>query len=296
MFNDNVMSFRSFLIVMLMLLQVLVGCNYFKKEKKPSDQVIARAFDKYLYSENLREIVPKGASYKDSITIIRNYINNWLKQQVVLKKAEDNLNQEQKDVSKQLEEYRNSLITYIYESELIRQKLDTSVADEDINNYYNDNQNNFTLKDNIVKASYLKVPYSAPKLDKVRVWYKSDAEKDSSLLAEYCHQFATDYYLSSNEWLLFDELLKRIPIKTYDKEEYLRNNRFIEVNDTSGIYFINIRGFKIKESVSPLNFERDNIRTLIINKRKLVLIEEMEKSSFENSLKENDIKIYDARK
>ena len=290
------MSVRTFLIIMLMLSQVTVGCRYFKKEKKPSELAIARAFDKYLYIENLKDIVPKRTSYKDSITIIHNYINNWLKQQVVLKKAEDNLNNEQKDVSDQLEEYRNSLITYIYESELIRQKLDTIVSDVEIADYYNYNQNNFTLKDNIVKATYLKVPYSAPKLDKVRIWYKSDTEKDSGLLAEYCHQFASDYFIATNEWLLFDELLKRIPIKTYDKEEYLRNNRYIEVKDTSGIFFINIRGFKIKESVSPLNFERDNIRTLIINKRKLALIEEMERSSFENALRENDIKIYDARK
>ena len=290
------MSVRTFLIIMLMLSQVTVGCRYFKKEKKPSELAIARAFDTYLYIENLKDIVPKRTSYKDSITIIHNYINNWLKQQVVLKKAEDNLNNEQKDVSDQLEEYRNSLITYIYESELIRQKLDTIVSDVEITDYYNFNQNNFTLKDNIVKATYLKVPYSAPKLDKVRIWYKSDTEKDSGLLAEYCHQFASDYFIATNEWLLFDELLKRIPIKTYDKEEYLRNNRYIEVKDTSGIFFINIRGFKIKESVSPLNFERDNIRTLIINKRKLALIEEMERSSFENALRENDIKIYDARK
>ena len=290
------MSVRTFLIIMLMLSQVTVGCRYFKKEKKPSELAIARAFDTYLYIENLKDIVPKRTSYKDSITIIHNYINNWLKQQVVLKKAEDNLNDEQKDVSDQLEEYRNSLITYIYESELIRQKLDTIVSDVEITDYYNFNQNNFTLKDNIVKATYLKLPYSAPKLDKVRIWYKSDTEKDSGLLAEYCHQFASDYFIATNEWLLFDELLKRIPIKTYDKEEYLRNNRYIEVKDTSGIFFINIRGFKIKESVSPLNFERDNIRTLIINKRKLALIEEMERSSFENALRENDIKIYDARK
>ena len=290
------MSVRTFLIIMLMLSQITAGCRYFKKEKKPSELAIARAFDTYLYIENLKDIVPKSTSYKDSITIIHNYINNWLKQQVVLKKAEDNLNDEQKDVSDQLEEYRNSLITYIYESELIRQKLDTIVSDVEITDYYNFNQNNFTLKDNIVKATYLKVPYSAPKLDKVRIWYKSDTEKDSGLLAEYCHQFASDYFIATNEWLLFDELLKRIPIKTYDKEEYLRNNRYIEVKDTSGIFFINIRGFKIKESVSPLNFERDNIRTLIINKRKLALIEEMERSSFENALRENDIKIYDARK
>ena len=288
---------RTHLLTMILLLSAAgFSCQYINKESKSDSQAVARAYDKYLYVEDLTDIVPKGSSFKDSITVINNYINNWLKQQVVLKKAEDNLNTEQKNVSRKLEEYRNSLITYIYESELIRQKLDTFVSDEEINKFYNDHQVNFTLKDNIVKATYLKVPFSAPKLDKVRNWYKSDADKDSALLIEYCHQFATDYYLTPDEWILFDNLLKKIPIKTYDKEEYLRNNRFIEVNDTAGIFFINIRGFKIKESISPLSFERDNIKTLIINKRKLLLIENMERTSFENALKENDIKIFDGRK
>lgn len=272
------------------------SCQYLKKEDTPQAHVIAKAFEKNLYDKDLKDIVPKGASSQDSITIIHNYINNWLRQQVVLKKADDNLTQEQKNVHKQLEEYRNSLVTYIYERQLISEKLDTVVSDAEIEKYYSDNAANFQLKDNIIKVLYLRVPVNAPKLDKVRKWYKSDNEKDRQQLEEYCHQFASDFNLNDEEWLLFDDLLKKVPIKTYDKEEYLRNNRFIETSDTISTWFVNIKGFKIKESVSPLSFEKDNIRNLIINKRKLELIETMEKTAFDQALKENNIKIYNAKK
>lgn len=286
---------KNGLLYIILLLQ-LSACRFFEKEEQQQPDVIARAFEKQLYVSDLKNIVPRGASHQDSIAIVTSYINNWMKQQVVLQKAEDNLNDQQKDVSRKLEEYRNSLITYIYESELIRQKLDTSVTEEEIKAYYNDHQANFLLKDNIVKATYVKVPLNAPKLEKVRTWYKSSNSRDSSLLIDYCHQFASDFFLGTDDWLLFDELLKKVPIKTYDKEEYLRNNRFIEVSDTSGIYFINIKGFKIKESISPLSFERDNIYSLIINKRKLELIDAMEKSAFDDAVRNNNIKIYDAKK
>ena len=272
------------------------GCEYFKKQEKVEPHMVAKAFDRNLYDHDLKNIIPKGASHQDSITIIHGYINNWLKQQVVLRRAEDNLTEQQKDVHKQLEEYRNSLITYIYERQLITQKLDTNVSDDEIEKYYNDNAANFELKDNIIKVLYLRVPEKAPKLDKVRKWYKSDNEKDRQLLEEYCHQFAIDFNLNDAEWLLFDDLLKKVPIKTYDKEEYLRNNRFIETNDTNSIWFVNIKGFKIKESVSPLSFEKDNIRNLIVNKRKLALVETMEKNSFEQALQKNNIKIYNVKK
>jgi hypothetical protein len=239
--------------------------------------------------------VPAGTGRQDSITLVRNYINSWLKQNVVLKKAEDNLTDQQKEVSRKLEEYRNSLITYIYESELIRQKLDTAVTEEEINEYYNKHQSNFLLKDNIIKANFIKVPLNAPKLDKVKSWYRSESPKDSALLVEYCRQFAIDFSIGSDEWLLFDDLLSKIPVKTYDKEEYLRNNRFIETADSAALYFINIRGFKIRETISPLSFERDNIRALIINKRKLELVSAMEHSAFEEALKENHIRIYELK-
>lgn len=279
-----------------MFLLLISNCRHFKKDDKPQSHIIAKAFERNLYAKDLKNIVPKGTSNQDSITIIHNYINNWLRQQVVLKKAEDNLNQDQKNVHRQLEEYRNSLITYAYESLLISQKLDTSVSEEEMEKYYNDNAANFQLKDNIIKVMYLRVQDKAPKIDKVRKWYKSNNLKDRAQLEEYCHQFAIDFNLNDEEWLLFDDLLKKVPIKTYDKEEYLRNNRFIETRDTNSIWLVNIKGFKIKESVSPLSFEKDNIRNLIVNKRKLELIESMERTAFEQAVKNNNIKIYNVKK
>ncbi len=108
-------------------------------------------------------------------------------------------------------------------------------------------------------------------------------------MEDYCFQFATDYFFNDEEWLLFDELLKKIPIKTYDQEQFLRNNRFIEIPDSTGVFFVNIKGFKIKESLSPLSFERENIKNLILNKRKLELISEMEKDAYQDALQKEEI-------
>ncbi len=268
----------------------IASCNYFSKEneKAKNHQEVARVFDKHLYKDDLAKIVPQGTSYEDSLLIIKSYIDNWIRQNVVLHKAETNLSDEEKNVDDRLNEYRNSLITYIYESELIRQKLDTVVKDDEIDAYYKANPRNFELKDNIIKAIYVKTKKNAPKLNKLREWYKSGNSKDILLLEEYCHQFASDFSLDDKTWVLFDDLLKKIPIKTYDKEEYLKNNRYIEIDDSSNIYFVNIKGFMIKESLSPLSFEKENIRSLIINKRKLQLVQEMEKAAYDQALNNND--------
>jgi hypothetical protein len=210
----------------------------------------------------------------------------------VLRKAEDNLEDDQKDVSRQLEEYRNSLLTYAYEAELVRQRLDTSVTDAEVSAYYEQNKKNFELKDNIIRVVYLRLSRNSPKLEKVRTWYRSDAERDRRLLEEYCRQYALNYYLDDDSWLLFDDLLKEIPIRTYDKEQFLQNNRIIEFEVDSSIYLVNIKGFRIRNSLSPLSFEQNNIRTLIVNQRKLKLIEEMERQAYEDARKKGDAEVF----
>lgn len=272
----------------------LMGCNNlpvdFKKDKNKN--AIARVYDKYLYAHEIIDLVPKDATPQDSSMIVKSFIDDWIKQNIVLHQAENNLLEEHKNVERQLQEYRNSLITFAYEQELVRQRLDTSVTEQEIEQYYNDNKQNFLLKSNIVKATFIKAAKKTPKIDKLKTWFNSSKEKDRQLLEEFCFQYALDYSLNDNDWMQFDDLLKRVPIKTYDKEEFLRNNRNIETADSVNIYLIKITDFKTNESVSPLDFVKDNIKNLIINKRKLALIEQMQKSAFDQALKNNDFEIY----
>ena len=192
-------------------------------------------FDKYLYESDIQQIVPKNVKGKDSVELVKNYVDNWIRQNLLLHKAEQNLNAEALSISieKQLQDYRTSLITFAYEKELIRQKLDTNVSEAEIEDYYVKNPQNFQLKNNIIKVLYVKVNKSAPKLSKVREWCQSEKPQDRKLLEDYCYQFAENFYLDDSSWFLFDDLLKEIPIEAYDKEQFLQNNRWIEVKDTS---------------------------------------------------------------
>jgi len=282
---------KNLLIVSLLILIFASSCKLFRKNGDKKNAV-ARVYDMYLFPEDLAGIVPTGSSRQDSLSITKNFIDNWIKQKVVLHKAEENLDNEKKDVEKQLTEYRNSLITYAYEKALIEQKLDTLISQQEIEDFYSNNQSNFELKDNIIRVIYLKLNRKSPKIEKAKQWFNSDNKKDRELLTEYCHQYALNYFLDDSIWLLFDDLLKEIPIKTYDKEQFLQNNRNIEIEDSLNVYLVNIKGFKVKNSVSPLSFEENNIRTMIINQRKLKLVEEMERQAFENAKKKNDFEVY----
>lgn len=287
-------AFRfSFILILkysfFAVIAIASACSYFQRHA--DDNIIARAYDDILTNYDIIGLVPSGTAPKDSAEIVRNYIENWLRQKAIIHKAEKNLNNEQKDFSKQLEDYRNSLIIYTFENELIRQKLDTNITDSDIEDFYNNNSEEFGLKENIVRVVYVKTFISDPANKKLRYLYKSDRETDKQLLMEISAKSAVNSFLDDEKWLYFKDLLKEIPIETYDQDSYIRNHRYIEFQDSVYSYFINIKGFRIKEGIAPLNLVRDNIRSLIINQRKINLVKQMEDDVYNSALKKGDLKI-----
>jgi len=215
-------------LILIIFLFNASSCQYIKSKFERKDDAIARAYDKYLFAEDVAGIVPKGTQAKDSIDIVHSYINNWIRQQVLLKQAENNTNYNEEMINAQLESYRNALIIYSYEQQLVAQKLDTVVTDEQIENYYALNKSNFELKKSIVKASYAKIPLSAHTIDNAVKWFRSDKEKDRIELETYCTQFATIYSLSDTNWFYLEHLVNVIPLSRYSESYILQKTNYIE--------------------------------------------------------------------
>lgn len=281
-------------LILFILLISTVSCSFFEQEVEAV--VIARVENKHLLMSDIEGVVPIGISSKDSLQIINNYIQNWVKENLILQKAELNLKENQKDVQKQLEDYRNSLIIYAYEKELIRQKLDTNITESEIAQFYDANKQNFELRDDIVKVRYLKVAKNAPQLKKIRKVYKSTKRDDIEKLNEYAHQFSKKFFLNDSLWIMFDELVNEVPLKVADRKEFFKNVNHVEVEDSLSYYFVYINDFRLKNDVAPLRFEKSNIKNIIVNKRKLNLLNKVKSDLYQQALLNNDIEIYDIKK
>jgi len=264
-------------------------------EKDDEEQIVARIEDKQLFLSDLDNLVPEGIAKEDSLLIVTNFIQNWIKENLILQKAELNLKENQKDFQKQLEDYRKSLIIYSYEKEYIRQNLDTNVSKKEIASFYENNKQNFKLKDDIVKVRYLKVAKNAPQIKRIRKVYKSTKEADVEKLAEYAHQYAEKFYLDDHQWILFDELLNQVPLVVSQKKRFLKNVKHIEVDDSLSYYFVYIADYQLKNDVDPLSFEKLNIKNIIINKRKLKLMNDRKNELYQEAILNKDIEIYDIK-
>jgi hypothetical protein len=270
------------------LFLALPACNRSDRDRVP----LARVGNNYLYLDEVSHVIPEGAMSTDSLFAIRSYVDNWIRQQVLLRHAEENLRDRKPDFERQLRDYYNALLIYAFEEEYVQQNLDTVVTEQQIRTYYQENQEDFILKENIVKVLYVRLFRNEGALANIRRLMQSDKQSDRMRLAELCRQHAVNYFLDDEAWLFFNDLLKEIPIVTYNQEAYLNNNRFVEIHDSSYHYLIRISDFRVTDSYSPVSLEEERIRSTIINRRKAEIIRRMTKELYDRAAQKNTFETY----
>jgi hypothetical protein len=281
---------RTLLIALVLLL--LSACDMLPF-KKSDEAVLARVHNKYLYASAIEDLFSENqVSSQDSISIVSNYINQWIRQQLMLHHAENNLLPAQKDFSRQLEDYRTSLTIFEYESSYIRQNLDTVVSVREIQEYYDLNRGNFELKQNIVKVNYVQLESDPRELSRLRRLWNSRDDESRKALERHCIQNGLKFSLFDDSWVYFNDLLNELPIKTYNQENFLQYNRNIEARDSLYVYLIEFADFRVKESVAPLSMHETDIRKIIINKRKLDLLKHLQQDVFDKALSNNHFETF----
>ncbi len=257
------------------------------------NKVIARVDESKLYLKELSDIVPSDLDESDSTLIADDYIKKWIKQELLIQKANDNLTPEQKDVSKELTEYRNSLIIYKYKNELMKQRMDTTVQKNQIEQYYNEHPDNFNLNTDIVKAIFVKIPGEVANPNQLKNLVKNTSDEGIEELRDYCLQYAKGFDIFMDRWVDFEMIKKNLPPELNDKERLLTGKRQIEAKDSNYYYLVSIQDFRLKNQLAPLDYVEDNIKNLILNQRKITFLKEIEDNIYKEGIRQNKFTIYD---
>jgi hypothetical protein len=274
----------------ILLLFSGIGCT--PAGNSGSGEVLVRVYDKYLYASDLEGIIPEGASPRDSLTAVRNFIQSWVDRELIVKKAEQNLPDELQDFSSRLEEYRNSLIIFEYEKMLVRQELDTNISSEAIQQYYQNQKNNFVLKEDILDLQYLVLHSDSPAIRKFRQYLRSDEPSEKDSLALYSSKYAVAFSLMEGQWINLDEVYEILPVEEYSYQRFARNDRYLEVRDSVFLYMIRFMDYKPTDSIPPVGFVEEEIKKIILNKRKNDLIKNMRQGVLQDAIEHNQVEIF----
>ena len=271
-------------------LLLLAGCDYFQKSSK--EVVVAECYGKYLYESDLIGLVPEGTPTMDSIQRVSTFIDSWIRREVLIHQAENNLNMEELDLKKQLDEYRNSLVIYAYETQLINQKLDTVLSEDEIAEYYEQHKEDFQLRNTMVRVAYVIIPEDSKQK---ATFQKLMSDPDTLLLQNIdvlAMYYAAKSYLDVDHWMRLDELTNIVPIEIFNAESFLKKNKFVCFDMNEHTYMVRFVEYLLEESTSPLEMVRDNIKSVILAQRKQAMIEEMQTALYEKAKNEKAFEVY----
>ncbi len=283
--NNSHLQIYTDWAVLLIMVMTLSGCSYFGHST--DEKFVAKVDDKTYLLKDLRSQLPSGMTKPDSLARVNDILTRWIKKELLLKMAEENLDESQRDLTKEIEEYRNALLIHRYQQQLLSQKLDTVLTEADIRNYYDIHPEKFTLDYNIVKAVYVEIPKNVAKTDQIKRWMSENSSRSMSELESYSFQYASKYDHFNNEWVDFNSILSRIPGVTEQSEYLLKSSKFHQFSDLNNYYFILINDYILAGEKAPYDFVKDRIESLILNSRKMEFLQDLEKNIYEKGKREN---------
>ena len=259
-------------------------------------ELIAESAGRQLTWKELTEVIPDNSSAEDSAALADHYIQDWITKQLIISKAEAGLPEELQSFEEMIENYRSSLLIYAFEQEWVRQKLDTIVSDQEIEAYYNENEKNFQLKDYILKVKFTALAADSKNISQVKKLFNSAKPEDLVKWEQLCVDIGASYFFNEEDWMMWDEFIKQAPLEVYDIEGFLKKKKTVEFEKDNNLYLISVVDYQLTGSKSPLSFERDKIRSMIINKRKLALLDTMRKDLYAKAQQDGEINLYYTKK
>jgi hypothetical protein len=277
-------------IIVLSAVFIFAGC---RNNSTPERIPVAEVGRIILYYDMIPRLIQHGINEADSVALVHNYINKWAKRELLLQKAEENLSPAVKDeITVQITETRANLVIYEYQRQMMIEKMDTILSENELENYFVANEKSFFLNSNIVKALFIKLPVETPDLNKIKLLSRSNEQKDLQLLESYCYQFAEKFDDFREEWISMDRLSVELRKDIENEEDFLKRNKYYETSDSVSVYLVSIRDFRLRSSLAPYEYVRDDIKRIIWNTRRLDYIQSLENGIYNEALKKNNFKIY----
>lgn len=275
---------------LLVVLLLAAGCG--KLVRQSERIVVAECYNDKLYADELEGLIPPSAGKLDSLAQVEAFIDSWVRRKILVHQAEMNLPPSELDFTKQLQDYRNSLVIFAYESQLIDQYLDTVVSQDEIAAYYEDHKENFQVRSTMVRVVYVILDRDSKQEKEFKKLLSDRDTLDMAHLDALASHHAKYASLDVDNWVRLDDFLAIVPVEIYNHESFLRKNRFVSFEKDNFLYMVRFEDYLLEKSVSPIEIEETGIRNIILLKRQKDLIEHMHSDLYEQAKKERVFEIY----
>lgn len=270
------------LLIVLLLLLLCSSCH------RHEDKVMAQVYYHKLYESEMLKNMPTGLSPADSIALVNDFIDNWVREQLILHEAEKRLSPREKNFDRQLEEYRNNLLINTYFNKIISDTANVNITDEDLEAFMRSFDKRYTIEKEIVKVNYVKLPKKSPLVEVVKgILFDKERRVEEKEPLMVLLGDSIEYLLDDDAWLYLDDIQNEV---SFDfSQEDVAQHKCIEKEIGDYRYLLVILDYKNQRSVSETNEEKAAARMMLLNQRKQQVIKQHVDQLYEKALKSGSV-------
>ena len=293
----NSIKGRRLLLFIFVISYIFYRCDFEKYNNNNSvetdDEPIARVFDRYLYLSDLKKILPKKINKNDSILFSDQYIDNWIKRELIIREMVSKPSYALDEIEKKTMDYRHTLMVYEFKKMYVEKKLKTTTTNEEVREYYEKNKNEFILDQDVIKCLFLKLNKEEKNITAIENALRKYPQVSLSHIEDWAESRSVEASLDTSTWSSFKEVTQSIPFsENTDADRFLKENSFVRVADNHFVYFVKVLDIKLKYSVGPLGYMEKRVIESILLKRKINLEKKAEEDIKINAKKKDYYEIY----
>lgn len=281
--------FMKYLLLPALFVLLCTSCDRTGNASSQRETLV-KVNDKSLMREDIERLIPKGLSPEDSLIRAESLVKKRIIEMLTDDVAYKNMGDEKAEIDKLVNEYRRSLVRHRYQERLVNDRISATIRESDQIAYYEANKEQFILNENLIKGLFLKVPLSAPGLDNIRQWYVSRSEEALEKIEKYSLQNALIYDYFYDRWVVFDEVMEKIPHRVSNPVQFLKVNNHIEVSDSAYKYLLNISDRLTAGNIAPFDYVKTQIHSMLVNQRKIDYLREFGEKLYLDAVKNGYVK------
>ena len=279
---------RIFLTIISII--TLSSCDYFKQDNLGNP--IARVNNSYLYQKDIKNLIFENTSKEDSTLIVTNFINRWATKQLLIDQSIVNLPQEKQDAYNDLvNQYKIDLYIEAYKSSIVAKQLDSIIALKELEDFYNQNKENFKLNDDLLKIRYIHIDKNFSNTKELVEKFKRFDSIDKQALTDLSIKFKA-FNLNDSIWIKNDVLIGALPVLKHSNSQVLKKVNFTQLQDSLGVYLVKIEAVLKTNDIAPLSYVKSTIEQIVLNKRKQEFLKKIEKDITKDAIKNKNFELF----
>ena len=259
--------YAKFCVITFVILFFASSCSNSNDSKQPNDDnVLSKVENYYLYKSDILKLLPQNLDAEDSVKLVSEYITNWNIEKLLFIEAQKKL-KDTSELVERINQYREQLYLYYYLEKEIYPKINKTITDKTIEEYYKNNMSNFILTETYVKAFYFVIDADFYSYYDILEKIANSTLKDEQKLKDLCIGTNRKFCVQEN-WIPLRTFLESINYPSNITDNELPYIPYLDFVYKDKRYLLKFDSYQLKGSNTPLELLHSDIAQIILNNRK----------------------------